>query len=142
MRINGAIKWLVLAALILFAPFGYTYFMMYWSSLSLPVVEYFEPSTGSIAGALLIALNTIGVVVLGFLLSIPLHYLFGKKGYLAASFVAVVIVAWNITVWALHAPRLPNYITIIEWVAVLLILPVIVALNCNYFSAREVAKRA
>ena len=142
MRINGTVKWLVLAALTLSAPFWYTYFMMYWSNLSLPVVQYLATSPGHYAGALLTALNTIGVAILGLLLSITLHYLFGQKVYLAAAIVAFVIIIWNITVWTLHAPRMPNYITIIEWVSVLLIFPLMATLIGNYFTSREVSKSA
>ena len=136
------IKWLILLAMIISAPVGYAYFMVAWTYVSLPFVEYFEPSTGNMAGVLLILANTVGIVVLGFLLATPLNYLFRVKGYLVAMLLSIVIVGWSIFVWVSIALEMPNYITIIEWLAVIIVLPVAAVITYNNSSGGVNEQRA
>ena len=97
----------------------------------MPFVEYFSPSTGYIAGALLILTNTTGIVFIGLLFSMPLNYLFRRKGYLAALLISIVIVGWSLFVWIDHSQEIPNYISIIEWLTVIIVLPVVTVVVCN-----------
>ncbi len=127
MKLSQPVKYSIFLGIIIASPFAYTYFMMYWSFMSMPVVEYFEPSTGAIAGILMITANTLGIAVVGVILSLLLTVLFSKHSFIPALVVVVAIVSWNLRFWVLHQ-EIPNYITMIEWFTVLTLIPVIVVL--------------
>jgi hypothetical protein len=113
--------------MVVIAPFAYAYFMGYWTYGSMTIIEYIEPSTVSIASVLLILADTIGIVVVGILLYFPLNYMFGRNCSIAALVLAAFIVAWSIANWVMYAQGIPNYISIIEWLTVLVVMPSVVA---------------
>ena len=121
---NEKVKWIFLFVILAVGVFGYTYFMMYWSDVALPIIEYIKPNNQFITSTLLILLNALGIGVLGFLLVLPINYLFGHKGYIASFGVAAAIAVWNVMVWFMYIPKMPNYITIIEWVSIIIAFPV------------------
>ena len=136
------IKGVLLAIILVVATLSYTYFMLYWSDTSLPIIEHFKPSNKYTVNALLIFLNMLGVVVLSIILSFPLNYIFGRKGYMVALSAAVAIVVWNIITWAMYIPQMPGHLTIIEWVSVIVILPSVAAVAYKVMPANGGFKRA
>ena len=117
------LKYILALALILIMPFVYGYYMVFWSGISMSIVEAINiPATISIA-----IINIFAVIVLGLILAIPLSYIFkGYSGYVVLC-IAIAIISWQLFIFLSANTITLNIINYSEWVALLLCMPLIVS---------------
>ncbi len=111
--------------MILVAPLVYSICMGYWSYVWISVVGFIDPSGYISVAALMVLGNTLGIIAIGILLSMPLIKTFRESGYVASIAVATSIVAWSVYNLFTHGQQMPSSITIIEWLAVILVVPIL-----------------
>lgn len=116
-------KWVVLVSMIVVSPLLYSIFMGYWTIVWIGIIGFIDPSSYIVVSALMVLGNTLCIVAVGVPLSIPVIKFFGERGYIAAIAVASSIVSWSIYGLVIYGQKTPSFITVIEWLTVILIVP-------------------
>ncbi len=136
------VKWIVLLLMVSAVPLAYSMFMGLWSYMSISVIGHLESPTRDAVISLIVLGNTLGVVVAGAIISIPLNMFFRKKGYLAVFAVAISIVAWSMAGFIMYGQRMPDKITVFEWFTVICLIPLVGYLIQKYFPIVDETKNA
>lgn len=136
MKVFEAARIIILCGLIFIAPLAYTYYKLYLSSMSITAFGYIEPSTGALASLLAIAVNTVGIFVLGILLTLLLNVLLPRRSLAPSVVIALTIVVWSSIHWIMCTDS-PSYITVVEWLTILIVIPLIAVLSDRFFSNKE-----
>ena len=96
------------------------------------VVELTSPSTKAFVYILLALINSMGVVVFGLLFVVPLCLVFINKKVTVGILIGAAILIWNLYSWFRYAPAMPHALTMIEWVSVIIIFPLIAKLTPRF----------
>ena len=116
------LKYVLALVLILAMPFVYGHYMIFWSGISMFIVEVLNiPATISIA-----IINIFAVTILGLILAIPLSYIFNTYSNYVVGCIAIAIITWQVFIF-LSADITLNIINYFEWAALLLCMPLIVS---------------